>query len=92
METSVRGAPLRLRGLVNRVCLPSQAGLVGSEVDRLDQPRVGRYLVPFVQHQHITRDKLLGVEASLLAVAEHRRERGQQPFQRRHRAFGPVLL
>ena len=92
LDRGPRWLPFGVRDLVDGDGLTRQVRLVAPHLGCLDQTRIGRYPVPFIEHEDVARHELLGRYPALLLVPDHAGGRGEQPFQLGHRSFGPVLL
>jgi hypothetical protein len=78
--------------LDHRQRFPGKRRLVALERVILDDPRVGGYLVPGLEHHDVARDEVLGGHLFLLAVAQHGDHGRQHAFQRVERLFRAKLL
>ncbi len=82
----------RCRGLVHRHRLAGQCGLVGLQVDGLDQPRVGGHPVTGAQHDDIARDDFACRDLAFHAITQHAGHRRGHLAQCLDRPFGAILL
>ncbi len=69
-----------------------QGGVVHPQVGAVDQPRVARNLLAFLQQEHVARNDLRTHDLDRLAASQHPRLFGKQPMQRLNRPLRLVLL
>jgi len=66
----------RLGCFFDRDRLAGQYGLVDSKLAGADQPDIGSDAVACLEHQNIARHEVAGIDRLALAIAKHRRHRG----------------